>query len=377
MIAWRGAQGGAFSRAADAANHDVERGWVRLSSRGKKVLAVTGGVAILAVGAFFLLGGRNAPGLGSVIDALDPEPETCPLSGVEPDKKSRITRPAIAVKIENSSVAYPLKGLESAEIVYEELVEGGITRFLAMYHCTDAELAGPIRSARVVDPAIMTPTTYILAFSGANQHVFSRLDEAGIVQIEENAAGDAMQRVETGASFEHTLFADTALVRKLGREQYNETPPEGVYMFGDLPEGKSRKATEITINFSPASVISYKYDTGKYYRYQAGEPFRSDTGDQIAVDNVLLELHAVNLTGPKDVAGASGTEIADVTGSGAAVLFRDGRMLRGRWVREAIEDPVRFTTRDGDELVLKAGTTWIHLVPNDQGDVKGSFEFAK
>lgn len=350
---------------------------MRLSSRGKKVLAIGGGVAVLAVGAFFLLGGRD------VVDDFTPpflaqEPETCPLTGVEPDKESRLDRPAVAVKIENTSVAYPLKGLESAEIVYEELVEGGITRFLAMYHCTDAELAGPIRSARVVDPAIMTPTTYILAFSGANQHVFSRLDEAGIVQIEETAAGEAMQRVETGNSFEHTLFADTAAVRKLGREQYNEPPPEGVYKFDDeLPEGKSRKANEITINFSPASVVSYKFDTGKYYRYQAGEPFRADTGDQIAVDNVLLELHAVNLSGPTDVAGTAGTEIADVTGSGKAVLFRDGRMIRGMWVREAIEDPVRFSTPDGAELVLKPGTTWIHLVPNDKGDVKGSFEFAK
>ncbi|MGH2756626.1 MAG: DUF3048 C-terminal domain-containing protein, partial [Actinomycetota bacterium] len=264
-----------------------------------------------------------------------------------------------------------------AEIVYEELVEGGITRFLAMYHCTDAELAGPIRSARVVDPAIMTPTTYILAFSGANQHVFSRLDAAGIVQIEETAAGEAMQRVETGDSIEHTLFADTAAIRKLGRKDYDEPPPEDVYVFGELPEGKSKKATEITITFSPASVISYKFDTGKYYRYQAGEPFMADTGEQIAVDNVLLELHAVNLSGPADVAGSAGTEIVDVTGSGKAILFRDGRMIKGMWVRKAIEDPVRFTTKDGAELVLREGTTWIHLVPNKQGEVKGSFEFEK
>ena len=347
---------------------------MRLSSRGK-ALTIGGGVIVLAVGAFFLL--RDAPVIGDVIDRIDPEPATCPLTGIEPDKESRIARPAIAVKIENSSIAYPLKGLDKAEIVYEELVEGGITRFLAMYHCTDADLAGPIRSARVVDPAIMTPTTYILAFSGANQHVFGRLDEAGIIQIEENAAGAAMQRVETGDSFEHTLFADTAAVRKIGREQYDEPPPEDVYVFGDLPEGKSRKATEIEITFSANSVVSYTFDTGKYYRYQADEPFMADTGEQIAVDNVLLELHTVNLSGPADVAGTAGTEIADVTGSGPAVLFRDGRMIRGMWVREAIEDPVRFTTKDGAELVLKAGTTWIHLVPNKQGEVKGSFEFAK
>lgn len=347
-----------------------------MSGKAKAGIAV-GGVLAIAIGAFFMLGGREPLSKIPGLKGLAPEPATCPLSGVEPSKESVLDRPAIAVKIVNSSIAYPLKGLDSAEIVYEELVEGGITRFLAMYHCTDAELAGPIRSARVVDPAIMTPTTYILAFSGANEHVFSRLDEAGIIQIEENAAGEAMQRVETGNAFEYTLFADTAAVRKLGRAEYSDPPPSDVYDFGDLPEGKFKKANEITLNFSGGTVVSYKYDTGKYYRYQAGEPFMADTGDQIAVDNVLVELHTVNLSGPNDVAGAAGTEIADVTGSGKAVLFRDGVAIKGTWVREAIEDPVRFQTADGETMVLKAGTTWIALLPNDKGEAKGSFDFGR
>ena len=347
-----------------------------MSNRAKAGLAA-GGVLALAIGAFFMLGGRDPGDLPIVGDIIDPEPATCPLSGGEPQKESLLARPAVAVKIENSSIAYPLKGLDDAEIVYEELVEGGITRFLAMYHCADAELAGPIRSARVVDPAIMTPTTYILAFSGANEHVFNRLDEAGIVQIEENAAGEAMQRVATGDSFEHTLFANTALIRKLGRKDYAEPPPEDVYVFGELPDVKTKKGSEITITFSGSTVVSYKYDTGRYYRYQSGEPFMSDTGEQIAVDNVLLELHAVNLSGPTDVAGTAGTEIADVTGSGKAVLLRDGRVLKGVWVREAIEDPVRFQTNDGETMILKPGTTWIHLVPNENGEVKGSYDIKK
>ena len=347
-----------------------------MSGKAKAGVAI-GGVLAVALGSFFLLGGRDVEDIPIVGDAIDTTPATCPLSGVEPSKESVLSRPAVAVKIENSSVAYPLKGLESAEIVYEELVEGGITRFLAMYHCMDAELAGPIRSARVVDPAIMTPTTYILAFSGANDHVFGRLDEAGIIQIEENAAGTAMQRVETGASFEHTLFADTAAVRKIGREQYGDPPPEGVYEFGELLDGKFKKANEISLVFSGGTTVSYKYDTGRYYRYQAGEPFMSDTGDQIAVDNVLVEVHTVNLSGPTDVAGTAGTEIADVTGSGKAVLFRDGVAIKGTWIREAIEDPVRFQTEDGASMVLKPGTTWIALLPNDKGEAKGSFDFGK
>lgn len=346
-----------------------------MSGKAKAGVAV-GGVLALAVGAFFLLGGRDPGDIPIIGSVVDPEPATCPLSGEEPSKESVLARPAVAVKVENSSVAYPLRGLQDAELVYEELVEGGITRFLAMYHCTDTDEAGPIRSARGVDAAIMTPTTYILAFSGANSHVFSRLDEAGIIQIEENAAGEAMQRIENGLSFEHTLYADPGAIRKLARQQYNEPPPEDVYVFGDL-EGDHKRATSITLDFSAASQIRYDYSNGKYLRFQAGEAFMDDDGNQIAVDNVLLEIHTVNYSGDTDVVGTQGTEIADGIGGGKAVLFRDGRIVRGRWTRESLESPVTFVTNEGETMVLAPGRTWIALLPNGKGEVKGSFSFER
>ena len=346
-----------------------------MSGKAKAGLAA-GGVLAIAVGAFFLLGGRDVGDIPVVGNVIDPEPATCPLSGLEPPKEAVLSRPAIAVKVENSSIAYPLRGLQDAEIVYEELVEGGITRFLAMYHCTDADEAGPIRSARGVDAAIMTPTTYILAFSGANSHVFSRLDEAGIIQIEENAADEAMQRIDNGLSFEHTLYANTAAIRKIGRATYDEPPPDDVYVFGDL-EGDFKKATSITLDFSAASQIRYDYSNGKYLRFQAGEAFMDDDGNQVAVDNVLLEIHTVNYSGDTDVIGTQGTEIADGIGEGKAVLFRDGKIVKGRWSRESLESPVRFVTKDGETMVLVPGTTWIALLPNDKGEVKGSFSFER
>ena len=323
-----------------------------------------------------MLGGRDPGDIPLVGDVIDPPPATCPLSGVEPRREAVLERPAVAVKVENSSIAYPLRGLQDAEIVYEELVEGGITRFLAMYHCTDAAEAGPIRSARSVDPAIMTPTTYILAFSGANDQVFAKLDETGIVQIEENAAGEAMQRIDNGLSFEHTLYANTAAVRKLGRQTYGDPPPDDVYLFGDL-EGDYKKASTITLEFSATTQVTYEYSGGQYLRLQGGTAFMDEDGSQIAVDNVLLEIHSVDYSGITDVAGTAGTEITDVTGSGKAVLFRDGRIIRGRWVRDALESPVTFETRDGERMVLAPGATWIHLLPNQKGEVKGDFSFAR
>ncbi|MGI8708323.1 MAG: DUF3048 domain-containing protein, partial [Actinomycetota bacterium] len=153
-----------------------------MSNRTKAILGIGGGIAVLAVVAFFLFGGaEKVPGIRGLV-----APKTCPLNGEEPDDEAILDRPAVAVKIENASVAYPLSGLEKADVVYEEAVEGGVTRFMAIYHCADAAKAGPVRSARAVDPAIMIPTTKILAFSGANEPVMQALGDSEVVIVDED-----------------------------------------------------------------------------------------------------------------------------------------------------------------------------------------------
>lgn len=340
-----------------------------------KVAAAIGGILVLAVGAFFLTGNKDKiPLVGEV---LEPEPSTCPLSGVEPAREALLERPAVAVKIENAAIAYPLSGLEDAEVVFEELVEGGITRFMAIYHCTDSDKAGPVRSARTVDPAIMTPLTKILAFSGANASVFETLDEAGIVQIEENTSGGALARIpREGLAFEHTLYARTADLRKLGKKGHSEPPPGETFSFGEI-EGKAKKATAITINFSSATTVSYQWSGDAWLRSQNGAAFMTESGEQIAVENVLIEEHDIVASGLTDVAGNQSVEIGDVTGEGRAVLFRDGKMLKGTWSRDSIESAVKFTAKSGEEFKFAEGSTWVHLVPSQAGELKGSFSFEK
>ncbi len=337
-----------------------------------KLLAGVGGVLVVALGAFFLLGNSPAdvPGVGKLFG-----PTVCPLSGVEPKNDSLLDRPAVAIKIENSPVALPLSGLEDAEVVYEELVEGGITRFMAIYHCTDTNKAGPVRSSRVVDSAIMTPTTRILAAAGGNAQVRKALGKANIIIIDEPRAGDAMRRVpREGITTEHTLYGDSAALRKIGAKRFDDPPPDDIYKFGDLPDG-GKKVSTITIEFSPAAIVRYERSGDTWARFQDGEPFVSESGDQIKVDNVLIEEHEINDSKIKDIAGNPSTEIGDETGTGRAVLFRNGRAFEGRWTRESVKDAVSFETKNGDEMVFQPGSVWVELVPSDKGDRKGSFSF--
>lgn len=349
-----------------------------MTSNAKRAAIIGGSVLLLAGGIFYVLTNRDVIGGVPVIgDALAPDP-VCPLTSLKPDRESRVERPAVAIKIENNPVAYPLSGLEDAEIVYEEPVEGGLTRFMAIYHCTDSAQAGPVRSARIVDPPIMTPYTRILGAAGGNDIVMDALNEADVVTIDETKARDAMTRVDRpGITSEHTLYADTAAIRQLGRKTFDETPPDDLFEFGSL-QGTGRRARTVTLTFSAGAVVTYEWNGRRWDRSDGDAPLANDAGEQIQVDNVIIEEHTVNHSERLgDVLGTPSPEIEDVTGSGRAFLFRDGRVFTGKWTRESVDEPVRFETRGGEAFVLHPGTTWIELLPDKQGDVKGSFTIAR
>jgi hypothetical protein len=348
-----------------------------VSGRSKLIAGIAAGVVLIGGGAVAVIFfGDQLGGLPLIGDAISKSDE-CPLSGDKPENKDLIDRPAVAVKVENAQIAYPLSGLQEAEIVYEEVVEGGVTRFMAIYHCTDSTKVGPVRSARVVDPGIMVPLTRILAYSGQNAPVLKALEDADIVRIDEGSAKGAMERVpREGLTSEHTLYADTKKLRGVGDDKFEDPPPEEVFTFGDI-EGSTKSGKRIDISFSTDTKVHYVFSGGNYNRFQPPEqPFEMEKGGQIEVDNVLIEEHEVNNSKTiVDVVGNPSTEIADETGKGRAVLFRDGKAIEGSWVRKSKEDVVQFVTKSGDAMVFTPGSVWIHLVPSDEGEVKGSFTY--
>jgi hypothetical protein len=347
-----------------------------VSRRAKVIAGVAAGVVVVGGAAAFLLiddFGESIPVISSITG-----PTECPLTGVEPDNEADLDRPAVAIKVENAQVAYPLSGLQDAELVYEELVEGGVTRFMVMYHCTDSKQVGPVRSARVVDPAIMSPKTKILAYSGENKPVLEALTKADIVRIDESNAKGSMERVpREGLTAEHTLYADSAKIREVASEKFNDRPADELFDFGDL-NGNSRGAGTIDINFSDLTNVKYVFSGGSYRRFQpVDQPFvDASTGEQIEVDNILIEEHEIkNSDTIKDIEGNPSTEIVDETGKGRAFLFRDGKVIEGTWSRKTTDEPTVYETAGGDAMTFKPGNIWIHLLPSKKGEIKGSFEF--
>ncbi|MFP5351636.1 MAG: DUF3048 domain-containing protein [Actinomycetota bacterium] len=343
------------------------------ASRKARLLAVLAACVVLVAGACSS-DDPEPPAVAAPTPTPTPTPDPkCPLTGEDPADPALVSRPAVAVKVENHPVAYPLSGLEEAEIVFEELVEGGITRFMAIYHCTDAAKVGPVRSSRVIDPGIMIPITRILGAAGGNDIVRKELQKAKVVILDEDTSGEAMRRIpRAGISLEHTLYANTKALRKLGSRSFDE-PPKVAFEFGPL-EGDAKRARELTASFAGQATVSYRWKNGKWLRFDDGSPLLSEDGKQIAVDNVVIEQHTVrNSRTIVDVAGNPSIEIADDTGRGPAVLLRDGKQIKGSWIRKRAQGPVRFITKSGEPMVFAPGTIWVELLPDRKGEIKGSF----
>ncbi|MGI8775275.1 MAG: DUF3048 domain-containing protein [Actinomycetota bacterium] len=319
-------------------------------------------------------GPSSQAGAAAVEPSPTPDP-TCPLTGEKARPRMNLDRPAVALKIENSPQARPQSGLESADLVYEEVVEGGITRFMAIFHCGSVAQAGPVRSARFDDPKIAKPFTTLLAYSGGNAIVEAELAERGLVTVDEDTPGEALYRVPEGVFELHNLFADIPRLRRLAQRADVDAPPS--LKFGDLQQG-ARRARSVSLNFLATNTIEYRWSGNAWQRFEASAPFMTAGGEQLEVTNLIVQEVTVNdSTTIRDVAGNPSPDI-DLYSSGKALLFRDGKVVRGRWKTDDKGEATTFTTRKtGEDFVLAPGNTWIELVPSPAGSVKGSFSFTK
>jgi hypothetical protein len=341
---------------------------VALTQRGKVVIGVVAAVVVgvLAVLAFT----GNTPGpLRDVVGALTGRPDPCPLTGKVLGEEDPPDRPVLAVKVENTRDAYPLAGLERADVIYEEPVEGGITRFAALFQCRDAGRVGPVRSARTTDPKILLQLSDepILAFSGAHPKVTAALEDAGLLQLTETSGNVAYER-DDARSAPHNLFVATRPLFRLATEAGVEvSAPPALFRYDEDVPTPSRPRSSATVTFSSSNVVEWDWDGVRWVRQLDGGPMLAEGGAEIAVENVVIQEVVVTDSDILDVTGFPSPEV-DLLGEGRAWVLRDGRLVIGRWRRDSLGDVTVFETRAGEEIALAPGTTFVELVPKDTGE---------
>ena len=313
-------------------------------------------------------GDEGRPDTGPDVAETPEPPPVCPLTGEEP--AAELPRPAIAVKIENSPQSRPQAGLLEADLVFEEIVEGGVTRFAAIYHCGSSKKVGPVRSARFDDPSIVGPFTKVLAYSGANKIVEKELKKNKMKLFTEQAdPAGAFFREPAGSTDVHSLRMDVEKVRDEAKNDATTNPPTGIFTFGDAP-ADAPAAKMVTLNFSGSNVVTYRWARGAWRRFQDGVPFKVTPGGQVAVPNVLVQ--EVRVDPSCCIVDVTGNRSPDIhlEGSGKLLLFRDGIVIEGEWTVGSDGVP-RYETMDGEPMPFKVGPIWVELVPSPKGKVKG------
>lgn len=293
--------------------------------------------------------------------APPPAPESvAPLTGVAVADAGVLDRPALAVKVENTAAARPQTGLDSADVVIEEVVEGGITRFIAIFHSQVPATVGNIRSARTVDVDVLTPFGPILAYSGAAAPIQAQID-ASPLATHTHDGGDAGMHTTSTRPRPHNVYLDTAAALAVHPDHPAATSTGWTFR-ADPPGGTP--TTSVQVRMSGAATTGWEYDppAGLWRRLQDGRP-HTVTGDgRIGAANVVVAAVQIRSAGGAD---AAGTPLVDITttGRGPVSVFRDGVRVDGRWERDGVEEHFRFVHDSGDPIPLKPGPTWLHLAP--------------
>lgn len=299
-------------------------------------------------------------------------PPTCPLTGQAPPGGKVPQRPALAVKVENTPAARPQYGLVDADVVYEEPVEGGITRFIAIYQCHDASRIEPVRSGRLMDPDVVRQygAHPLFAYAGAIPWVVTKIDNSSLIDVGIYRAGNAFWR-DNSRSAPHNLVASTASLYAAGAAQHAPAvPPAPVFSYGALPAGAT-PAGAVSIGWTAAGqAVNWTWSAarGVWYRsYPGYGPASIGEGGQIAAANVVV-MKAVMYATPyvEDATGAHENSMI-LTGSGAAQVFRNGVVINGSWKRPSLATNTQLLTAGGRPIALNPGPTWVELVPTTVG----------
>jgi hypothetical protein len=331
------------------------------------VLLVGGAVfAVVALGAHGKTSVAQSPssgGASSSPSAKPPPPPVCPLTGAKPANGVVPNRPALAVKVENIPESRPQTGLSWADIVYEEPVEGGITRFIAVYQCQNASRIEPVRSARLTDPDILMQFGHpLFGYSGAVPQVVGRVKARGLVDVNALKAVKEYHR-DSNRLPPHNLYTSTAELYAAGHS--TQAAPKAIFTYSRKPRKGAVKASEVHLPYSNSSDVFWKWSGSKrrWLRFHGTVPHLLSDGTQVAAVNVVVQVVKVVNTDITDVNGVPSPEVV-ATGTGKAYVFRNGKVIEGTWSRPALSNVTKFVTDGGKEIHLAAGNTWVELYPN-------------
>lgn len=281
-----------------------------------------------------------------------------PLTG-EPltDETQIIQRPALAVKIDNHGAARANhSGLAVADLVFEEIVEGGLTRFAAVFHTNDSDPVGPVRSGRSQDIDILTSLRQpLFAWSGGNPGVTRLVSDSELISLNPTTAPQSFYRGPGSAP--HNLYSSTERLWSNTPEGHPGAPPQqfqyvqpGQAFGGDPASGFEVMMGGVDVDWD------WDAERAAFVRSQGNQAHNDSVNGRIAADNVIVMV-ADYQPSPVDRRSPE----AQTVGNGPAYIFSNGQVRKVRWDRESSNTPIRFVDENFNDVQLMPGITWIEI----------------
>jgi hypothetical protein len=330
------------------------------------ILAVLIGGGIAA--AVYFLNQKPAPTTQTVADP-EPTPEApkfySPLTGSEVESEAITKQAVTGIMIENSPDARPQSGLKESGVVFEAIAEGGITRFLALYQEQKPQLIGPVRSVR------MYYVDWVAAFNASVAHIGG--SSKALKEVRNGKYRDIDQFFNAGSYWRatdryapHNVYTSFKLLDALNKAKGYKTSEFTGFTRRDSIENNTRTpATTINVTISSALYNSrYTYDAKKdyYNRSQGGAAHKDREEGQIRPKVVIV------MKIPEKLVFEDGYRQQLTTiGKGTAYIFQEGTVQKVTWSKKARTEQIKFTDKNGKDVPLVRGQTWLTAVPADTG----------
>ncbi len=278
----------------------------------------------------------------------------------------------VAVMIDNDVAASrPQMGLESAYMIYEIVVEGGATRFMALFKDHTLEKVGPVRSARhyFLDYALEHDAIYChagwspqaskdISNLGVN-NINGVMGSDGTIYWRDNTYDRSWHNLYTGVDKLYTMGTQTKKYRGTTDVKHNN------YYKNDTVPATKNTAQTLSITYSDFYKVAYEYDeTEKVYkRYVNGSYHMSQDGNYLRSKNVIVyKLRNYNL----DDGENKGRQNLENIGSGSGYYFTDGKVQNITWTKSSRNAKTVYTLENGEELILNPGNTYVQIVPSSK-----------
>ena len=292
-----------------------------------------------------------------------------------PIDSTELYSPPLALKIDNAPTALPQQGLQDADIVFEELVEGGLTRFLAIFHSQIPTSVGPIRSGRSTDiPLLMPFDGALFGWSGSNWAFRKLLDTVAITDVGLYRNPSHYWRQTERISPSNLWVRASQLFNKEAHDPHSSEPLWPYELPEETTSGPSREIKGVKVDWG-STKVEHLWDAARsgWARSQNDDPHvvLDLKGEQheLAPENLIIQFTKYVLTNEEDVNGARIPLGLVSEGSGTALILKDGGLIEGRWIKANVTVHTDFFDNQGRLIAMSPGSTWVLLAPRDSVEI--------